>query len=44
MTRAPREMNEPLLRISPHVDCTPGDLGLLRDALLALGPGNRTAA
>jgi pyridoxal 5-phosphate dependent beta-lyase len=34
--RAPREMTEPLLRISPHVDCTPGDLGLLRDALLAV--------
>ena len=34
--RAPREMTEPLLRISPHVDCTPEDLGLLRDALLAV--------
>ena len=31
--RAPREMTEPLLRISPHVDCTPGDLALLRRAL-----------
>ena len=26
VTRAPREMTEPLLRISPHVDCTPEDL------------------
>ena len=34
--RAPREMKEPYLRISPHVDCTPEDLDLLRDALLAL--------
>jgi hercynylcysteine S-oxide lyase len=34
--RAPREMTEPLLRISPHVDCTPEDLDLLRDALLAV--------
>jgi len=34
--RAPREMIEPLLRISPHVDCTPEDLGLLREALLAV--------
>jgi hercynylcysteine S-oxide lyase len=31
--RAPREMTEPLLRISPHVDCTPEDLALLRTAL-----------
>ncbi len=37
VTRAPREMKEPLLRISPHVDCTPEELGLLREALLALG-------
>jgi len=29
-------MTEPLLRISPHVDCTPEDLALLRQALLAL--------
>jgi len=35
--RAPREMTEPLLRISPHVDCTADDLALLRQALLALG-------
>jgi pyridoxal 5-phosphate dependent beta-lyase len=35
--RAPREMTEPLLRISPHVDCTPADLDRLRQALLALG-------
>ena len=31
--RAPREMTGPLLRISPHVDCTPEDLSLLRRAL-----------
>ena len=37
VTRAPREMTEPLLRISPHVDCTPEDLARLRQALLALG-------
>jgi pyridoxal 5-phosphate dependent beta-lyase len=36
VTRAPREMTEPLLRISPHVDCTPEDLARLRQALLAL--------
>ena len=35
--RAPRDMTEPLLRISPHVDCTPEDLTRLRRALLALG-------
>ena len=35
--RAPRDMTEPLLRISPHVDCTPGDLTRLRQALLTLG-------
>jgi pyridoxal 5-phosphate dependent beta-lyase len=34
--RAPREMTEPLLRISPHVDCTPSDLDQLRQALLTL--------
>jgi pyridoxal 5-phosphate dependent beta-lyase len=34
--RAPREMTEPLLRISPHVDCTPEDLARLRTALQAL--------
>ena len=37
VTRAPRDMTEPLLRISPHVDCTPEDLARLRQALLALG-------
>jgi hercynylcysteine S-oxide lyase len=37
VTRAPREMTEPLLRISPHVDCTADDLAVLRKALLALG-------
>jgi pyridoxal 5-phosphate dependent beta-lyase len=31
--RAPREMTEPLLRISPHVDGTPEELSLLADAL-----------
>jgi pyridoxal 5-phosphate dependent beta-lyase len=31
--RAPREMREPLLRISPHVDCQPADLAVLRQAL-----------
>ena len=35
--RAPRDMTEPLLRISPHVDCTPEDLDRLRQALVALG-------
>ena len=34
--RAPRDMAEPLLRVSPHVDCTPEDLDRLRQALLAL--------
>jgi pyridoxal 5-phosphate dependent beta-lyase len=34
--RAPREMTGPLLRISPHVDCTPGELALLRGALASL--------
>jgi hercynylcysteine S-oxide lyase len=37
VTRAPRDMTEPLLRISPHVDCTPQDLARLRNALLTLG-------
>jgi pyridoxal 5-phosphate dependent beta-lyase len=36
VTRAPREMTEPLLRISPHVDCAPEDLTRLRQGLLAL--------
>lgn len=31
--RAPREMTGPLLRISPHVDCTGEDLARLRGAL-----------
>jgi len=35
--RAPRDMTEPLLRVSPHVDCTAEDLDRLRQALLALG-------
>jgi pyridoxal 5-phosphate dependent beta-lyase len=35
--RAPRDMTEPLLRISPHVDCTSADLDRLRRALLTLG-------
>jgi pyridoxal 5-phosphate dependent beta-lyase len=34
--RAPRDMTGPLLRISPHVDCTPEDLSRLRQALQAL--------
>jgi hercynylcysteine S-oxide lyase len=37
VARAPRDMTEPLLRISPHVDCTAEDLARLRAALLALG-------
>ena len=35
--RAPREMTSPLLRVSPHVDCTPADLALLRQALAGVG-------
>jgi hercynylcysteine S-oxide lyase len=31
--RAPREMTGPLLRVSPHVDCTPEDLAMLCGAL-----------
>jgi pyridoxal 5-phosphate dependent beta-lyase len=31
--RAPREMTSTYLRVSPHVDCTSGELLLLRDAL-----------
>jgi hercynylcysteine S-oxide lyase len=34
--RAPRDMTEPLLRVSPHVDCTAEDLDRLRQALIAL--------
>ena len=34
--RAPREMTEPLLRVSPHVDVTADDLARLRDALEAV--------
>lgn len=34
--RAPREMTEPLLRVSPHVDVTPADLLHLRRALEAV--------
>lgn len=37
VSRAPREMTEPLLRISPHVDCTPADLAALRRALAETG-------
>jgi pyridoxal 5-phosphate dependent beta-lyase len=33
--RAPSEMKEPYLRISPHVDVTPEDLAMLRRALPA---------
>jgi pyridoxal 5-phosphate dependent beta-lyase len=36
VARAPRDMTEPLLRISPHVDCTAEDLTRLRQALRAL--------
>jgi hercynylcysteine S-oxide lyase len=36
VTRAPRDMTEPLLRVSPHVDVTPDDLTRLRAALYAL--------
>jgi pyridoxal 5-phosphate dependent beta-lyase len=35
--RAPRDMTEPLLRISPHVDCAAADLARVRRALIALG-------
>jgi pyridoxal 5-phosphate dependent beta-lyase len=35
--RAPRDMTEPLLRVSPHIDCTAEDLDRLRQALLELG-------
>ena len=34
--RAPRDMTQPLLRISPHVDCTPDDLAQLRRALFRI--------
>ncbi|HEY1916464.1 MAG TPA: aminotransferase class V-fold PLP-dependent enzyme [Streptosporangiaceae bacterium] len=34
--RAPHDMPTPLLRISPHVDCTPTDLTRLRTALESL--------
>jgi len=34
--RAPREMTTPLLRVSPHVDCTPASLERLCDALYAV--------
>ena len=34
--RAPREMTGPLLRISPHVDCTAEDLARLHKALRAV--------
>jgi pyridoxal 5-phosphate dependent beta-lyase len=34
--RAPREMTESILRVSPHVDCTAEDLARLRKALHAL--------
>jgi hypothetical protein len=36
VTRALRDMTGPLLRISPHVDCTAEELGSLRDALAAM--------
>jgi hercynylcysteine S-oxide lyase len=34
--RAPLEMTDWLLRVSPHVDCTPDDLARLRKALQPL--------
>jgi pyridoxal 5-phosphate dependent beta-lyase len=34
--RAPREMTEAYLRVSPHVDCTPEDLEKLKTALRAM--------
>ena len=34
--RAPREMTEPLLRVSPHVGVTADDLARLREALEAV--------
>jgi pyridoxal 5-phosphate dependent beta-lyase len=34
--RAPREMTEPMLRVSMHVDCTTDDLTRLRKALQAI--------
>jgi pyridoxal 5-phosphate dependent beta-lyase len=37
--RAPGEMTEPLLRVSPHVDATPADLTRLREALAAAPTG-----
>ena len=33
--RAPRDMREPFLRISPQVDCSAEDLAQLRAALSA---------
>lgn len=33
VARAPREMTVPLLRVSPHVDCSANDLARLREAL-----------
>jgi pyridoxal 5-phosphate dependent beta-lyase len=36
VTRAPREMREPLLRVSPHVDCDLDALETLRRALATL--------
>ena len=37
VARAPREMTQPMLRVSPHVDCSPEDLGVLRAALAGMG-------
>ena len=36
IARAPWDMTEPLLRISPHVDCTPDDVERLARALAAI--------
>ena len=37
--RAPAEMTEPTLRITPHVDTGPEELSRLHDALAALAAG-----
>ena len=42
--RAPRDMTQPLLRISPHVDCTPDDLTQLRQALYRISRPERARA
>jgi pyridoxal 5-phosphate dependent beta-lyase len=44
VTRAPRDMTQSLLRISPHVDCTPDDLAQLRRALFRISQRDRARA